>query len=393
MRSPIRILHVISSMDPEKGGVSEAVRLMVKSLISENIISEVVSIDDPGSGFLTMERFPVHAMGPGKTGWYYNHQLSGWLKNNLNRFDVVIVHGLWQYHTFAVYRQWKKVKDRKPRLFVMPHGMLDPYFQKDKQRRLKAIRNKLIWRLLEKKIINKSDAVLYTCETEMRLAPGSFRSYKPRKAYVVGLGVESAPPFEMQMERSFSDACKNLLHKNGYFLFLGRIHPKKGVDLLIKSYKRIRSEVKELPVLVIAGPGMDTAYGKMIKTMVEDEPVIFPGMLTGNAKWGAVYGSEAFILPSHQENFGIAVTEALACSVPVLISNKVNIWREIENLGAGIVENDSEEGAFNLLSRWEQMSSFQKKEMRISAKAAFEAEFSFRRFTARMKEIIVSDKN
>jgi glycosyltransferase involved in cell wall biosynthesis len=75
-------------------------------------------------------------------------------------------------------------------------------------------------------------------------------------------------------------------------------------------------------------------------------------MLEGEAKWGALYGCDAFVLPSHQENFGIAVVEALACNKPVLISNKVNIWREIAEDGAGVVEEDSVEGTARMLQRF-----------------------------------------
>jgi hypothetical protein len=75
-------------------------------------------------------------------------------------------------------------------------------------------------------------------------------------------------------------------------------------------------------------------------------------MLSGAAKWGALYGCEAFVLPSHQENFGIAVVEALACGKPVLISDQVNIWREIVEDGAGLVEGDAEEGVEKLLRKF-----------------------------------------
>jgi glycosyltransferase involved in cell wall biosynthesis len=75
-------------------------------------------------------------------------------------------------------------------------------------------------------------------------------------------------------------------------------------------------------------------------------------MLDGDSKWGAFYGCEAFVLPSHQENFGISAVEALACDKPVLISNKVNIWREIANDEAGFVEEDTVDGTARLLNRF-----------------------------------------
>ena len=79
-------------------------------------------------------------------------------------------------------------------------------------------------------------------------------------------------------------------------------------------------------------------------------------MLTGDAKWGAFRACEALILPSHQENFGIVVAEAMACARPVLISNKVNIWREVEKAGAGLVDEDTLEGARSLIQRFYELS-------------------------------------
>jgi glycosyltransferase involved in cell wall biosynthesis len=103
--------------------------------------------------------------------------------------------------------------------------------------------------------------------------------------------------------------------------------------------------------------------------------IFFPGMLTGEAKWGAFYGAEAFILPSHQENFGIAVAEALACGKPVLISNQVNIWHEINKSSAGLVENDNLSGVINLLEHWMQMTNGQKNEMGANALFLYKNQF------------------
>jgi glycosyltransferase involved in cell wall biosynthesis len=112
-------------------------------------------------------------------------------------------------------------------------------------------------------------------------------------------------------------------------LYLGRIHPKKGVDDLLKAFRRTRKEMPNVPDLVIAGPGLESKFGKAMWKLAGNDPVYFPGMLEGPAKWGAFQGCEAFVLPSHQENFGIAVVEAMACKRAVLITNKVNIHREV----------------------------------------------------------------
>ena len=99
-------------------------------------------------------------------------------------------------------------------------------------------------------------------------------------------------------------------------------------------------------------------------------------MLEGDAKWGAFYGCEAFVLPSHQENFGIAVVEALACGKPVLLSDKVNIWREIEEDGAAFVEPDSQEGTTRLLQRWFATGAGTRSAMGIAGRSCFEKRFT-----------------
>ncbi len=111
---------------------------------------------------------------------------------------------------------------------------------------------------------------------------------------------------------------------------------------------------------MIAGPGWDSDYGQRIRGQIHEQGagsrergvIHAVGMLEGDAKWGALHGCEGLVLPSHQENFGIAVVEALGCGRPVLISDKVNIWREISEDGAGLVEEDSVDGTARLLERF-----------------------------------------
>jgi glycosyltransferase involved in cell wall biosynthesis len=98
-------------------------------------------------------------------------------------------------------------------------------------------------------------------------------------------------------------------------------------------------------------------------------------MLSGDLKWGALRRAEVFVLPSHQENFGIAVVEAMACGTPVLISRPVNIWREIEAGGAGLVEDDTLEGCSRLLERWLALPQPQKREMAARAVDAFKQSY------------------
>src|SRR5690606_28089881 len=123
-----KILHVVSSMDPVLGGVCKAVRTIATSLTESGIHNEVVSLDDSSVDFIALDPFKLHALGSTNNPWAYSSQLLPWLKDNITRFDYVIVHGLWQYNSYAVYLAIKSIeKKNRPKYLVMPHGMLDPY--------------------------------------------------------------------------------------------------------------------------------------------------------------------------------------------------------------------------------------------------------------------------
>ena len=387
----MNLLHVISSMNPATGGPCQGIRNSNQSLSNLGVHREVVCLDDPSASFLGHDPFPNHAVGPGKGTWHYSQKLIPWLLENFHRFDVIIVNGLWQYHGYAVrkaldlYKKERSVNGASnkivPKLFIMPHGMLDPYFQRAKSRKLKSIRNWFYWKLIEKKVVNEADGILFTCEEELRLARQTFREYNPKRELNVGYGIEAPPAFSELMKSEFLKKLPYLKDKR-FLLFLSRVNEKKGVDLLITAYINFANANPglQLPKLVIAGPNSETKYGKEMQLLAFDlkknsDNIFFTGMLSGNVKWGAIYGCEAFILPSHQENFGIAVAEALACSKPVLISDQVNIWREIEFAQGGIIKKDSLDGTADLLETWLTLSADEKRLMGQNAFRCFDESF------------------
>jgi glycosyltransferase involved in cell wall biosynthesis len=383
----MRLLHIIASMDPASGGPCQGIRNSNPEMIRLGVYREVVCLDDPSASFLGMDDFPVHALGPGIGPWQYSAKLKPWLIDNLHRFEAVVINGLWLYSSFAGWsalRIIKKLAEKGhnaniPSMFIMPHGMLDPYFQRAPGRKLKAIRNWFYWKLVENHVVNDADALLFTCEIEMKLAGEAFSPYHPKNKINVGYGIISPPEQTPAMLNAFAQKCPEVAGEP-FFLFLSRIHEKKGVDHLIKAYTELLDTAtangNTIPKLVIAGPGMTSAYGKKMLFLASVSPklrkaIIFPGMLTGDAKWGALHHCETFVLPSHQENFGIAVVEALACAKPVLISNEVNIWMEIKNGGGGIVDNDTLDGTKTLLQKWQHLSHVQKQKMGEDARQVF----------------------
>ena len=374
----MRILHLIASMDPRLGGVCQAVRATVAGLTALGVENEAASLDAPDAAWSQSDSFAVHALGPGRGPWSYSAQLRPWLRQHLPRFDAVVLHGLWLYPGYALRRALRQLAGPRPRFLVMPHGMLDPYFQRASSRRLKAWRNQLYWQLIEHKVVNGADGLLFTCETERLLAHEPFAPYRPRREMVVGLGVPEPPLYTPAMQAAFLAQCPELKGRP-YLLFLSRIHEKKGVELLVQAHTQLTHEGHATPALVVAGPGLNSPYGQAVQQLAAGPgapAVFFPGMLTGDAKWGAFYGCEAFVLPSHQENFGIAVAEALACGKPVLISNQVNIWREVTEANAGLVANDTAVGTPELLTRWGQATAQEKYAMAVQARQLYEQRFA-----------------
>ena len=366
-------------MDPEQGGPCQGIRNAVPELQKLGVMNEIVCLDNPGSGYLGNDPFQIHALGKSKNPWNYNKALIPWLLAHFHRFDAVIIHGLWQYHSHAAIKammSFRKSGATCPKMYVMPHGMLDPYFQKAKERRLKALRNDIYWKVFENKVVNQADGILFTCEEELILARTTFPNYKPQREINVGYGIQAPPQYQPTMREAFAEKVPQWRGKP-HFIFLSRIHPKKGVDLLVKAYLRLEKERGDVPQLIVAGPGLDEPYGKEMKELAAESPnILFPGMLSGDAKWGAFIESEAFVLPSHQENFGIAVVEALSCAKPVLISDKVNIWREIDKGKGGIVKNDTEMDTYRMLKQWLSLGEGEKTTMSKAAQSVYKDYFT-----------------
>ena len=377
----MKILRIIPSMDPKRGGPCQGIRNAVPTLSKLGVETEVVCFNKVDSDFIKKDPFQIHTLGKPTNAWGYNKKFIPWLIANFIKFDVVIIHGLWLYHSQASIKAmltFRKTNKSSPKIYVMPHGMLDPYFQTAKDRKIKALRNTIYWKLFENKVINQADGILFTCEEELLLARTTFPNYRPKKEINVGYGIQPPPAFNEDMKKAFASKVHQWNGKP-FLLFLSRIHPKKGVDMLISAYKRLEQELDDLPQLIIAGPN-DHTYGIEMKKLAHSSSnILFTGMLSGDAKWGAFYESEAFVLPSHQENFGIAVVEALACNTPVLISNKVNIWREIEKGKGGIITNDTQKDTYQFIKQWITLTKEQKEDMALKAYKVYDCHFTIQK--------------
>jgi glycosyltransferase involved in cell wall biosynthesis len=367
----MRILHVIGTVDPAAGGPSEVVRVLVQ-FRPGGTEAEVVTLDDPKAEFVRSAAFPLHALGPVRSTYGFTPKLLPWLEANHGRFDGVVVHGLWQYCTRAVH---KAMRGRVPYM-VFPHGMLDPYFKREFP--LKHIKKWIYWAAVEYWVLRDAAWILFTTQAEQELAKQSFWLHR-WNGQAVPFGTVPSEGDPAEQREAFYAACPRARGRR-LLLFLGRIHPKKGCDMLVNAFIAAAARDPDLD-LVMAGPdpqGWRAELELRVQGAGLKARVHWPGMLLGDAKWGAFDASEAFILPSHQENFGIAVAEALACGRPVLLSDKVNTAQEIASDGAGLMEPDTPEGTAWLIARWVEMSEEGRAAMGRRAVECFERRYDMR---------------
>jgi glycosyltransferase involved in cell wall biosynthesis len=332
---------------------------------------EVVTLDDPAASCVRGFPLKVHAVGPPRNSYGYSAALAPWLDVHAADYDAIVVNGLWQYHSFAAWRALRRIG--LP-YFVFTHGMLDPWFKRAYP--LKHLKKWLYWPWAEYRVLRDARAVLFTSDEERLQARGSFWLYRANEE-VVAYGTTAPPENAAELREGFL-ATHSELRGRRLLLFLSRIHEKKGCDLLVRAFAELATTEPTLH-LVMAGPDQSGLVVRLKRIAADHgvaERISWPGMLRDEMKWGAFYASDAFVLPSHQENFGISVAEALGCGLPVLISDKVNIWREVMARGAGLVAPDSLEGTTRLLRDYVALTPPQRDAMGSNARALFAERFT-----------------
>lgn len=379
----MNILQVISTADPTLGGPMEGIRQTSEVLAQMGHHTEVASTDDPSLPWLRDFSFPIHALGPNKSGFRYAPKMVPWLRENAPRYDAVIINGLWQFSSLAVRQA---LRGKKIPYFVYTHGMLDPWFKQTYP--LKHLKKSLYWPWGDYRVLRDAQAVLFTCEEERLLARQSFGLYQANEV-VVSYGTAGPAGDAAEQKSVFLSSYPELQGKR-LILFLSRIHVKKGCDLLIEAFAQVAGTDPALH-LVMAGPdqvGWRSELERRAAALGVADRIAWPGMLTGDVKWGAFRAAEAFALTSHQENFGVAVAEALACGLPVLISDKVNIWREIVEDKAGLMGQDTGAGALGLLQEWLALPAAARAEMARRARRCFEDRFEIRIAAGKLLEAL-----
>jgi len=344
----MKVLHVISSCHPRVGGPIEGIRQLYKYYKKYNIIAHILCSDRFDEKHTKDKSLPkIYALGPDILTFGYNPKLFNWLKRNIKRYDFVIINGIWQYHNYAV---WKIAKKNGIPYYVIPHGMLDPWFNYNYP--LKFIKKKLYWWIIQYWVLKNAKKILFTTKEEAKLAKKSFIPF-PKNCMTMGYGISG---YKKTGEKNQFKMKYPNLNKKKILLYLSRIVEKKGLDLLIHAFNQIKENKIHL---VIAGNNQND-YAQNIKDLIKKKKlenfISWVGPLYGQIKWDALKSANLFCLPSHQENFGIVIAESLSCGTPVLITNKINIYNIIKKYNAGFVNNDTIKGTLISLNKWKKIT-------------------------------------
>lgn len=336
----MRILHAISTIAPSSGGPTNLLRelalaqfrygheVTVATTNRGNPVREVLPDSYLESFFpaeVTLRAFPT-AYSP----LLFSPRMGAWLRRSITEFDIVHVHGMYRFPpTYAAYQ----ARSQAVPYIIRPHGSLDVYMY-DKSSAGNVWLKRLYERLFDLPNLHAASAIHYTTEEERERA--SFLKLRA-PSFVVPNGLDweryrTLPPCGALRTRW-------AIGKDPLVLFLGRLHFTKGLDLLIPAFDVVRRRIPDVHLLIV-GPENDS-YGLKVRQWVRErglsEAVHFVGPLYGNDVVQAYVDADVFVLPSYAESFGITVAEAMACAVPVVITDQVSIHAEVSRAGAGIV--------------------------------------------------------
>jgi glycosyltransferase involved in cell wall biosynthesis len=391
---------VIGSIDERGGGTTSHVLSVSRLWAKLGHECHLLCLDPPDSSTVANAPPKTIALGARRnrfafwqrflfSRYGYTPALGNWLKVNAKNYDAIILNGLWNYTSFGT---WRALRKTNVPYYVCPHGMLDPWLRQASP--LRHALRLVFWGLIERKVVRDSKGIFFSAEEERQFANEAFLRGRYGDGYVLGYGAEDITGESDRQKAAFLAVLPQLRARK-YLLFLGRIHPKKGLDLLVNAFGRLAAEFPEVD-LVIAGPD-DVELTPRLQRLITDPEVErrihWVGMLSGDRKWGAFRLAEYFVLPSHQENFGIAVVEAMAASVPVLVSKKVNIWREVEASGGGLATTDTIEGTIQALRLLLKLTPPQRDAMGARARVGYMEQFNLEKNAGELIDLIARINN
>jgi glycosyltransferase involved in cell wall biosynthesis len=347
MPAALRVLHVISSLSPLRGGPTVAAHSMLKALHARDIAADVVTTDDDGDTarldvprdrFLDVQGQRVRYFPRQTLKYAFSAPLLPWLLRNIRGYDLVHTHGLFSFAPLAA--AWCARAAAVPYI-MRPAGVLDTWGMKNKSRLVKSTSV----RLVEAPLLAAAAAVHFMTPLEQARAADLSLTMRP---VVLPTGLEldrSGDPGEPLEELAGEDLR--------VVLYLARIHPIKCVDVLLRAFAGLEDRDSRLR-LVIAGdgnPALVAGLRRLAEALGLADRVRWLGFTSGARKRWLLSRADVFVLPSASENFGIAVVEAMNAGAPVVVTRGCGLADFIGQWQAGIVTDGAAESLRIALAR------------------------------------------
>ena len=364
-------IEVLPHLDPSYGGLCAVVPRLAKELTDQEKLPVQIA------AFCTPEEEHLAAGHPEISTWPLAR--SAWMKDTsaqqgfvaaVEQSGGVHIHGLWDNSTRVAAAA---ARGAGVPYVLSAHGMLERW----------ALRNKRLKKAIYAALVERKNVQKAACLHALTRAEAEdYRRFGAKNPIaIVPNGVESSPDATPEVFlRTFPQADGKRL-----MLFLGRIHYKKGVDLLVNAWAEIAAQFPDA-LLVLAGPDSEGTLTKVTETIAKSglqDRVLITGMLTGPMKWSALAAADCFVLPSYSEGLSVAVLEAMSMGVPLILSHECNL-PQIPKEGAGWLVATEVKPLATALATALACSRDERQQMRDNAKALAARAFSWTSVATRM---------
>lgn len=323
-RSRLHWLSVVTHLDPRFGGLSAVVPQLSNEIATrKDIRVDVAAFCSPGELY-SLDSYPrlsISEWPASRRRWFTDRSLKAKFASVMGQVSGLHLHGLWEQSTqvganFA--------RNHGVPYVVSAHGMLEPWALKQK-----ALKKKIYGALVERPLLERAACLhaLTVAEAE------DYRRFGCTAPIAV---IPNGVRLPLKVTSDLFLGQHRFLEGKRIVLFLGRIHAKKGLDVLVRAWKQVAQEHPQA-VLVLAGPDFADTRARIMALVAEqglEDRVLFTGMLRGELKWSALAAAESFVLPSFSEGLSVSVLEAMGVGLPVIISRQCNL-HEVAQLGAG----------------------------------------------------------
>ncbi|MBN1481475.1 glycosyltransferase [candidate division KSB1 bacterium] len=331
----IKVAFVTTHYPPSTGfgGVTEAGFQLSRALAKLNINVSVITSDASLAGRISLKQFkrfeqpclrisPYRFILTGKSAPSpFGHVI---IKRVISECDIVHVNGIYTYPVTVA--AWYARHLHKPYIVALRNG-LDPYmFEIRRSKKMFGFRSYV------KPILQRADAIHATAPQEVEHA----RSFGVNgNIVIIPNGVDTISPENLPKKQD-ADAVWPKLRGKRVVLFLSRLSPQKGLDMLIQSWGNLKESFTGV-VLVLAGPDYQ-GFSRIVRQLVDRygvrDSVVFTGEVLEDRKWALFRRADLFVLPSYAENFGNVIAEALAFEIPVLTTTATP-WHMLDQYGCG----------------------------------------------------------